>query len=138
VLVFDDMLPRSSDEASRHRHTRLAPGDVYKAAQALRDYRPDTVVIEVDTTPTGVGVVLLPDASRNGVLPEFDDWLEMAVAPDPQHVPDAVLTRSRAAKPEELLASTGWAELVRLRKRPRTPADAVRAAVQGSFARFTA
>ena len=138
VLLFDDMLPRSIDEAARRRHTAMWTGDVYKAAQALRDLRPDTMVIEVDTKPTGVVVVLLPDASRDGVLPEYDDWLDVATAPDPQRVPTAVLTRSRAAKPEELLASPGWEELVQLRLRHRTPPDEIRSAVQRSFGRFAA
>jgi len=115
VLVFDDMLPRSRDEAARRRHTKAWTGDVYKAAQALRDLCPDVVVIEVDTTPTGVVVVLTPNAERGGVLPGYDDWLDVALAPDPQAVPDEVLTRSRALNPHVLLASPGWAQLPTLR-----------------------
>jgi hypothetical protein len=118
VLVFDDMLPRSVDEAARRRHTKAWTGDVYKAAQALRDLCPDVVVIEVDTTPTGVVVVLTPDAARAGVLPGYDDWTDVAMAADPQQVPDEVLTRSRALDPERLLASEGWARLATLRQQP--------------------
>ncbi|MGN6609317.1 MAG: class I SAM-dependent methyltransferase [Jatrophihabitans sp.] len=121
VVVFDDMLPRTIDEAARKRHTHFWTGDVYKAAEALREQRPDLIVLEVDTQPTGVVVVLLPDASRDGVLPGYDDWMDVAMAPDPQDVPQAVLTRSRALNPETLLASKGWAELRRLRGRPDTP-----------------
>jgi predicted O-methyltransferase YrrM len=128
VIVFDDMLPRTVDEAARHRHTRAWTGDVYKAALALRDLRPDLIVLEVDTTPTGVVVVLLPDASRDGVLPGYDDWLDVAMAPDPQDVPVEILTRSRARDPEELLASDGWRALPKLRRGRRVDPDAVRAA----------
>jgi hypothetical protein len=131
VIVFDDMLPRSIDEAARYRHTSAWTGDVYKAVQALRDLRPDLIVLEVNTQPTGLGVVLVPDASRNGVLPGYDDWLEVALAPDPQDVPETVLTRSRALDPHRLLASPGWAELPRLRK-SRRPID--REAVRALFA----
>jgi Methyltransferase domain len=116
VVVFDDMLPRSVDEAARYRHTTAWTGDVYKAAGALRDMCPDLTVLEVDTQPTGVVVVLTPDASRGGVLPGYDDWLEVALAPDPQEVPEAILTRSRSLNPERLLASPGWTQLPRLRK----------------------
>jgi hypothetical protein len=130
VVVFDDMLPRSVDEAARKRHTRYWTGDVYKAIQALREQRPDLIVLEVDTTPTGVAVVLLPDASRDGVLPGYDDWMDVAMAPDPQDVPAEVLTRSRALRPEALLASRGWTELRRLRGRKDSPEirDRIRAA----------
>lgn len=131
VVVFDDMLPRSVDEAARYRHTSAWTGDVYKAAQALRDMRPDLIVLEVDTQPTGLVVVLAPDASREGLLPGYDDWLEVALAPDPQHVPEAVISRSRALDPSRLLRSGGWAQLPRLRK-SRKPIDA--AAVRAAFA----
>ncbi|WP_375485812.1 class I SAM-dependent methyltransferase [uncultured Jatrophihabitans sp.] len=119
VLVFDDMLPRSVDEAARYRHTNAWTGDVFKAAQALRDLRPDLVVIEVNTTTTGVVVVLLPDARNGGVLAGYDDWLEVAVSPDPQDVPTEVLTRSRAVDPDRLVECSGWAELARLRDSSR-------------------
>jgi predicted O-methyltransferase YrrM len=129
VVVLDDMLPRSVDEAARNRHTGFWTGDVYKAADALRDQRPDLIVIDVDTTPTGVVVVLLPDASANGVLPGYDEWLaRVALAPDPQDVPDEILHRTRALRPETLLASSGWAELVRLRGRHKDVHDRVRTA----------
>jgi len=130
VVVFDDMLPRSVDEAARYRHTKAWTGDVYKAPQALRELCPDLIVLDVDTEPTGVVVVLAPNAARNGVLPGYDDWLDTAIAPDPQHVPSQVLKRSRALDPQRLLASEGWATLVRLRK-SRKPADA--AAVRAAF-----
>jgi predicted O-methyltransferase YrrM len=129
VIVFDDMLPRNVDEAARRRYTKAWTGDVYKAVQALRDFRPDLMVFEVDTAPTGTVVVLVPDAGRQGVMPEYDDWMDVALAPDPQDVPEAVLTRSRALQPEDLLASTGWGQLRQLRQLPpEVAAPAVRAA----------
>lgn len=131
VIIFDDMLPRSIEEAARHRHTRTWTGDVYKAAQALRDFCPELIVIDVDTAPTGVVVVLAPDASRAGVLPQYDGWLDVASAPDPQDVPVEILSRSRAMNPEKLLSSAGWGQLPHLRKR-RKPVDA--ATVRAAFA----
>jgi len=116
VILLDDMLPRSVDEAARRRHTHQWAGDVYKAGQALRDLRPDLLLIDVDTTPTGTVLVLAPDAARGGVLPGYDEWLsDVAMAPDPQKVPAEILQRSRAVTPERLLASAGWAELRRRR-----------------------
>jgi len=128
VIVFDDMLPRSVDEAARHRHTQSWTGDVYKAGLALRELCPEVLVLDVDTTPTGVVVVLLPDATRGGVLPDYDDWLDVAMAPDPQDVPAEVLTRSRAWDPEKLLSSSGWTQLPKLRRRRGVGAAEVRAA----------
>lgn len=115
VLVVDDVLPRNVEEANRKRTTWAWTGDVYKALQALRDLRPDLVILEVNTRPTGVVVVLCPDASRKGVLPGYDEWLETAISPDPQVVPVEVLTRARAHDPERLLSSSGWGALAGLR-----------------------
>jgi hypothetical protein len=131
VIVFDDMLPRSIDEAARYRHTRFWTGDVYKAAQALRDFCTDVVVLEIDTTPTGLALILTPNAGREGICPQYDDWLDIAVTPDPQDVPAEVLNRTRALKPERLLASSGWAELVRRRDSRK---GAHPAAIRAAFA----
>jgi hypothetical protein len=139
VVVFDDMLPRNVDEAARRRHTGEWTGDVFKAAQALREQRPELIIIEVDTKPTGVVVVLLPDASGDGVLPGYDDWLDIAMLDDPQDVPEEILTRSRAVAPERLLASPGWAEIVALRQvsiRRTKHLDSVRESIRTAFAEF--
>jgi hypothetical protein len=116
VVVFDDMLPQRAVEANRYRVTSSWTGDVYKALEALRELRPDLVVIEVATTGSGVAVVLSPDAARGGVLEGYDEWVETsAVRPDPQPVPAAVLDRSRAVDPEVLLAQPAWEAVVAAR-----------------------
>jgi predicted O-methyltransferase YrrM len=112
VILFDDMLPRSVEEAARRRETHEWAGDVFKAAEALREHRPDLLVVYVDTTPTGTALVLAPDASRAGVLPQYDEWLsEVGLAPDPQKVPEHILGRTIAVAPERLLESGGWLHL---------------------------
>lgn len=120
VMLIDDMLPRSVEMANRKRSTNIWTGDVYKVSDALRRLRPDLLVIEVDTEPTGTCLVLLPDATRGGVLEGYDEWLATeAVRPDPQPVPEAVLRRTRALDPEHVLASPGWGRLADLRGRVR-------------------
>lgn len=112
VILLDDMLPRSVEEAARRRETHEWAGDVFKAAEALRELRPDLLVVYVDTTPTGTAVILAPDAARGGVLPQYDEWLgDIGLAPDPQKVPEHILGRTVAVAPERLLASTGWTHL---------------------------
>lgn len=131
VVVFDDMLPRNVDEAARRRHTVAWTGDVYKAVDAIREYRPNALVFEVDTTPTGTVVVLNPDATCNGVMAEYDDWMDVAMAEDPQDVPQEILTRSRAVQPEKLITSSGWAKLRALRSQP---ADVAAGEIRAAFA----
>jgi hypothetical protein len=125
VVVIDDMLPRTVEMANRQRTTLGWTGDVYKVADALRRLRPDLLVIDVDTHPTGTCVVLFPDARRDGVLEGYDEWVATeAVRPDPQPVPEAVLERSRALDPEVLMASPGWRRLADLRGSSQPGRDA--------------
>ena len=129
VIIFDDMLPRNIDEAARYRHTGPWTGDVYKAAAALREQCPELIVLEVNTDPTGTVVVLNPNKARRGALPGYDDWLDVAVTPDPQRVPLEVLDRRNAWNAHRLLASAGWSQLPHLRtKRRKATAKHVRAA----------
>ena len=59
VVVFDDILPRSLEEAARDRRSRTWTGDVYKVLDVLARHRPDLTCLRVDTEPTG-------SASRSG------------------------------------------------------------------------
>ena len=122
VIVIDDMLPRVEVEGVRDRRTAVShgswAGDVYKILDALRTLRPDLVCLEVDTTPTGTAVVLLPDSSSTTLLTAYDDLVEAYVVPDPQTIPHEVLGRSRAIDPEALLRAPIWDALRDLRERP--------------------
>ena len=60
-------------------------------------------------------MVLLPDAASTTLLSAYDDLVEAFVIPDPQHVPNEVLARSRAIAPDALLAAPIWDDLRRLR-----------------------
>jgi hypothetical protein len=120
VIVLDDMLPQTVVQADRDFHrprpNPLWAGDVYKLIDSMRELRPDLVCLEVDTAPTGTVVVLLPDPASTTLLTAYDDLAERYVTPDPQDVPDEILTRSRAIAPEALLAAPIWDDLRRLRE----------------------
>jgi predicted O-methyltransferase YrrM len=134
VVVFDDMLPRSVEEAARRRTTKYWTGDVFKALDALREQRPDLLVIEVATTGTGTAVVLFPDAAQRGVLPGYDEWVSSAISEDPQEVPDLLLDRSRAVDPEWLLSFDGWKKLPGLRRGRGSSGEGAQSAVREAFA----
>jgi Methyltransferase domain len=116
VIVFDDMLPRTVEEAARNRTTRAWAGDVYKVIGVLRRYRPELLVIPVDTRPTGLLVVLAPDAASTVLRERYDEILSANVGGDPQPVPEAILRREGAVDPARLLASGVWAAIVEARR----------------------
>lgn len=130
VIVFDDMLPRNVDEAARDRHTGDWAGDVYKVIPVLRKYRPDLIVIPVDTTPTGVLVVLGADPTNTVLRERYDEIITTWATPDPQAVPTEILERHGAADPERLLASDIWRRLSKRRTSgTASDVDAIRQAV---------
>jgi hypothetical protein len=121
VIVIDDVLPRTVEEAGRARVGKAEQGawagDVFKMIPVLRERRPDLLVFEVDTRPTGTLVVMLPDRDDRSLVTTYDEVLSDLVAPDPQVLPDWVTDRSRAIAPEVLLNASFWPELRALRDR---------------------
>ncbi|MFJ4921901.1 class I SAM-dependent methyltransferase [Streptomyces sp. NPDC088725] len=115
VIVLDDMLPRDVDEAARSRHTRFWAGDVYKVATVLRRYRPDLLVVDVDTAPTGVVAVFGANPESTVLKNAYDRIIDEFVVPDPQDVPEEVLVRKNAVRPEALMRAGFWPALVRAR-----------------------
>jgi hypothetical protein len=120
VVVFDDILPRSAEEASRDRRTRAWAGDVYKLLDVLARHRPDLICLRVDTEPTGLGVVLGLDPLRSSLRERYDAIVGETVVPDPQQVPAAVLRRAGALDPEGVLAARAWPLLREARERGRS------------------
>jgi hypothetical protein len=126
VIVIDDMLPRNVVEAGRGRTGSAVggawAGDVYKMIDILREHRPDLVLLEVDTEPTGTVVILLPDPSDTRLAAAYESAVAGMVVPDPQSVPDWCLNRTRAIAPETLVDAPIWDELRKARTRPHDEA----------------
>ncbi len=100
VIVFDDMLPRTVAEAARNRHTMEWTGDVFRVISVLERYRPDLVIIPLDTEPTGLLLVLGADPTNTVLHDNYDAILAEYVTEDPQEVPHNILHRTDAADPE--------------------------------------
>ena len=129
VIVVDDVLPRSVVEGGRGRVGTADggawAGDVYKIVDALRVHRPDLVVLELATRPTGTLVVLLPDRTDRSLAASYDALVPRLVVPDPQDVPGWALTRSRAIDPSVLVDAPVWADFRASRERPPEEARAM-------------
>nr|WP_221380300.1 class I SAM-dependent methyltransferase [Actinoplanes polyasparticus] len=117
VIVLDDMLPRSVDEAARDRHTDAWTGDVYKIIEVLARYRPDLVTVLVDTEPTGQLLVFGADPGNTVLKDKYDEIMAEYLVEDPQKVPEAILERSAAVSPQSLLQAGFWDQMVKARNR---------------------
>lgn len=134
VVVFDDMLPRNVQEAARDRETRAWTGDVYKVILTLQEYRPDLVLIPVNTEPTGLLVVLAPDAKSTALNDKYDEIEKRYVVPDPQDVPDEIISRECAYDPEQVLTAPFWDLIATGRENPKKgSADKLAAAVRDAL-----
>ncbi|MBC9716290.1 class I SAM-dependent methyltransferase [Streptomyces sp. TRM66268-LWL] len=132
VIVLDDMLPRNVDEAARDRHTSMWTGDVFRVVQVLRRYRPDLVVVELDTKPTGVVAVFGADPANTVLKDNYDKIIGEFRADDPQDVPEEVLQRKNAIPGETLLGADFWPALIRARnlRRPRSAFTPIRRRIE--------
>jgi hypothetical protein len=108
VVVFDDILPRTVDEAARERHTRQWTGDVFKIAAILERERRDLVLLRVGTQPTGLLLVLVPDPSSDVLARREAALVEEWVKPDPQVVEQDVFDRVGVLDPQAVLDAPFW------------------------------
>jgi hypothetical protein len=117
VIVLDDVLPRNVGEAARERGDRVAwAGDVFKLGEVLANYRPDLLLLSLDTDPTGVLVVLGADRESEVLQDRYDEIVAAYVSPDPQRVPEVVLRREAAIEPASIAHSGIWTDLRRARE----------------------
>ncbi|GAA2752788.1 class I SAM-dependent methyltransferase [Amnibacterium kyonggiense] len=131
LIVFDDVLPRSIDEAARERHTNGWTGDVYGMLEVLAELRPDLVVIPVGTRPTGLLLVTALDPTSTVLADRFDDLLARFRRPDPQPVPTHLLDRLTVLPPERLLES----DLLEVLRAADADGDGLRDRVRETVAR---
>jgi hypothetical protein len=119
VIVIDDMLPRSIEEAGRTRQGAAKKGawagDVYKMISAFRELRPDLVCLEMDTRPTGTVVLMTPDPDARALSESYDRLVAEYVVSDPQTVPADILGRTRAIDPAALVNAPIWDTIRSLR-----------------------
>ena len=108
LIVFDDVLPRNRDEAARVRHTRAWTGDVYSIIPVLARYRPELTVMPVNTTPTGLLLVLGLDPQNQTLAERYDKILSEYRHPDPQPVPEEVMDRLSVLPPQRVLDASFW------------------------------
>jgi predicted O-methyltransferase YrrM len=105
VIVVHHVLPRTVDDAARTRRRPEWTGDVFRLTEVLRRYRPDLVVVPVDTEPHGMLLVTGLDPGSGVLADAYDAILAEYRQPDPQLVPADVLERIDAVPAQRILQS---------------------------------
>ena len=103
VVILDDVLPRTVDESARERHTVAWTGDVFRVVEVLSRYRPELILLPLDTSPTGLLMVLGLDPNSTVLVDHYDEIMSEFRRPDPQEVPAEILDRISVINPKRLL-----------------------------------
>ena len=134
VVIFDDVLPRSVEEAARVRQGPGAwTGDVFRVLQVLERYRPDLTTVAVDTRPTGLLMVLGLDPQSTVLADRYAEIIGAYRRPDPQHVPAGLLERRGVLAPRRVLNSGLWTFLADVARRGQVDRATVLAEIRDSF-----
>jgi hypothetical protein len=93
VVIVDDIYPAHPLQGERIRQSRYWTGDIWKIIPILERYRPDLIVLPVDTEPTGSLMVLGLDPTNNVLWDNFDTIIDDAID-NMLMVPDSIVNRS--------------------------------------------
>ena len=138
VIVVDDVLPNHPAQAYRDRITQHWTGDVWKIIPILRKYRPDLILMHLDTSPTGLLFILGADPENRVLWNKFDDIIDEALNEigDP---PGELLHRHNAIDPTDRLLDKVFRRL-RHHRESGEPVDTeyLRDLIEGSHPRVVA
>jgi len=97
IVVIDDIFPNHEDQAKRERVTSSWTGDIWKLHQILKRFRPDLILVPIDTSPTGLLLVLGLDSKSKVLWEKYNPIVDTHI---PKHPPtDGVIQRHGAISP---------------------------------------
>ena len=108
---------------------------MYKVSDALRAQRPDLVALEIATGRPARWLCCSTDPANRVLAAAYDPLVPELVAPDPQVVPEPILTRRRAMKGDDLLSSPGLARDIWRAAHPTQPGPEAGPAVSEAYRR---
>lgn len=100
LVVVDDTHPGHAAQAERERRTRVWTGDVWKLQRCLAEARPDLVLIELDTSPTGLLLIAGLDPDNRVLWDRYNPIVrKYGQLRDP---PSEILQRANALDPADV------------------------------------
>lgn len=100
VIVFSSAFPNHPDQGRRTRCTRIWTGDVWQIAAALRHWRPDLLLVAIDTAPAGSLLVAGLDPKSNVLLGRYNLIVSGVWKQDDPAPSEPVLQRTGAVPPD--------------------------------------
>ncbi|MET1078205.1 MAG: class I SAM-dependent methyltransferase [Pseudomonas sp.] len=103
LVMFDDICPNHPLQAARDRQTTVWMGDVWKLRDCLKRYRPDLVQVVLDTSPSGLLLVMGLDPGNSVLSDNYAQILRDYVEGAALQPPEAVLQREGVLPPSDEL-----------------------------------
>jgi SAM-dependent methyltransferase len=100
MVILDDIYPNTQLQGARDRQSNFWMGDVWKFWMRLQELRPDLVFIELDTSPSGLGIVLNLDPTSNVLAENFNSEVRSAHY-DTSPIPSSILDRQKSIDPTD-------------------------------------
>lgn len=129
ILAVDDIFPNHPKQAERQRASRVWTGDVWKLDAFLAKYRPDLKLIRLDTSPTGLLIVLGLNPTERTLWKKYNKIVDEFLRNAPSAPPESVLSRSGAVDPDHPALRELFGAVAAARGRPDA-ARAVAAAIK--------
>jgi hypothetical protein len=101
VVVVDDIFPNHPKQARRDRSTQVWTGDVWKFFWCIKEFRPDLLFITLDTSPTGLMVILGLDSENDVLSRHHDEIVARYLSTEWRDPPRSMLERAGALAPNE-------------------------------------
>ena len=101
IIIIDDVIPRTPEEASRKPNGGSWTGDVWKMICCLQEYRQDLAekFILAKSEPTGCLIILGPNSQNNVLEESYDELIKKYLSDDyPVMPPDDMLDIALPAK----------------------------------------
>jgi SAM-dependent methyltransferase len=101
IVCIDDIFPNTQAQGLRERRSRVWAGDVWKIRECLQKYRPDLVLIALDTEPTGMLLIVGLDSCNRILWDSYNTIMREYVLDHTHEVSPAALQRIGAIDPRE-------------------------------------
>ncbi|MEO1493521.1 MAG: methyltransferase domain-containing protein [Pseudomonadota bacterium] len=98
VVIVDDIFPNHPRQADRVRTTNFWTGDVWKLHAVLKKWRPDLILIPIDTRPSGLLLIAGLDPENQTLISQYNPIVTNFRE---RPLPPAVLRRPAAVPPRD-------------------------------------
>lgn len=107
LIIIDDVLPNHPVQANRDRGSRVWTGDVWRAVEVLKKFRPELNLYWLDTYPTGLLLITGLDPANRQLWTGFNPLMRELLADDFSSLLGAGVGAVAAAPPKEILDRIG-------------------------------